>query len=133
MSPRAVRRTARVVATTLLVLGALGCAHRPDWVEGTLVTVDVSGVWRGRVTAGIQGDMELSLTQQGPKVTGQGKLRTEKISIEGTVRGDVFAFADVGGRLRAEATISGDEMSGGGRTNLTFPASFGNFQFKLTR
>ena len=31
----------------LCVLVISGCAQKTDWIEGTLVTVDVSGVWRG--------------------------------------------------------------------------------------
>ena len=125
--------TVRRGLVVLLALAALGCAQRADWVEGTLVTVDVSGVWRGRVTGGIQGEMEMTLSQQGPKVTGEGRVRAEKIRVEGTVRGDVFSFADVGGRLRAEATVSGDEMSGSGRTNITYPQAHYGFLFKLSR
>ena len=34
------------LAISFLVLTAAGCA-RPDWIEQTLVTVDVTGVWRG--------------------------------------------------------------------------------------
>jgi hypothetical protein len=29
-----------------LLLGS-GCVSRPDWIEATLVTVDVTGVWYG--------------------------------------------------------------------------------------
>ena len=50
-----------------------GCA-RPDWIEQTLVTVDVTGTWQGSVVhaSGIA-LYELTLEQQGPKV--KGRLR----------------------------------------------------------
>ena len=34
----------------LLMLG-VGCVKQPDWIESTLVTVDVTGVWFGTVYA----------------------------------------------------------------------------------
>jgi len=50
---------------------ASGCAQK-DWIDRTLVTVDVTGVWQGAfVTPGYSGDMELVLEQRGAKVTGQ--------------------------------------------------------------
>src|SRR5262245_6109473 len=82
----------RALIALLLVLGTPACAQRSDWIEGTLVTMDVSGVWRGRLLSGIQGDMELSLTQRGARVTGDALVRATKITIEGTVRGDGFSF-----------------------------------------
>jgi len=128
-------RTIRWLLMGLLVIVAPGCAQKTDWVEGTLVTVDVTGVWRGRMTTGSQGEMEMTLTQRGAKVTGEGRLRSQKISIEGTVRGDLFSFTDTGGRLRAQATVSGDEMSGAGRTNLgnVGPGQQFPFDFTLAR
>ena len=39
----------RTIAWAILVAalaGGSGCA-RPDWIEQTLVTVDVTGTWRG--------------------------------------------------------------------------------------
>jgi hypothetical protein len=141
MERRALRRIVRGLAATLLVVGALGCAQRTDWIQGTLVTVDVSGLWRGRLTVatgtgglgGIGGEMELTLTQHGLKVTGEGRIRADRVRIEGTVRGDVFSFSELGGRLHAQATVAGDEMSGGGRQNITYPLTFGAFSFKLSR
>ena len=57
----------------LLVSGILGCT-RPDWIQSTLVTVDVSGEWQGNISrpAGAYGPglISLSLRQSGPKVTG---------------------------------------------------------------
>jgi hypothetical protein len=37
-----------IVAATLLL--GTACAPRPDWIEATLVTVDVNGVWSGDST-----------------------------------------------------------------------------------
>ena len=136
MTPLLTRR----LSLGLILLIVSGCAQRADWVEGTLVTVDVTGVWRGRgtpsVSSGtISGEFEMTLTQRGPKVTGDGRIRTQKLSIEGTVRGDAFSFSDSGGRLRGQATVNGDEMSGEGSTNLVSPSSGQpvQFRFSLTR
>jgi hypothetical protein len=41
-------RAMRAFVATALVLG--GCAHH-DWIERTLVTTDVSGVWTGSVAS----------------------------------------------------------------------------------
>ena len=75
-----------------LVLTASGCA-RSDWIQSTLVTVDVTGIWRGTFArTGGGGDVELTLQQRGPKVTGQLKLGAGsqgEMSIEGTVTGDI--------------------------------------------
>ena len=60
------------LAMGLLMLAAAGCT-RPDWIEQTLVTVDVTGVWKG--TYGIE-PFEVTLQQSGPKVTGQFMMRT---------------------------------------------------------
>ncbi len=119
----------------LLVLLALGCA-KSDWIAGTLVTVDVSGVWRGRMDSSalyaLGGAMEMTLAQRGGKVTGEALIRAERIKIEGTVRGDVFSFGEPSGRLRAEATVVGDQMSGSGKQSFTSrgPAPF---SFTLSR
>ena len=111
-------RTMGWLLVVFLVAVAPGCAQKTDWVAGTLVTADVTGVWKGRVTTGIPGEFEMTLTQRGAKVTGDGRIRAHKFSVDGTVRGDVFSFNEPGGRLRAEATVNGDEMDGQGRTNL---------------
>ena len=69
MTPHAINGIAFGLSVALVLL-VQGCAQRTDWVGGTLVTVDVTGIWKGRVRTGIQGDMEMTLSQQGPKVTG---------------------------------------------------------------
>ena len=121
-------------AIALLLVSGAGCAKKPDWIAGTLVTVDVSGTWRGRTAPhrmGVQAEVEMTLTQDGPKVTGEGGLRATKVKIEGIVRGDVLSFTEPGGRVRADATVTGDEMSGFGWGNMT--PFFGEFTFKLSR
>ena len=129
------RPSARAVGVVmmLVLLGVAGCAQKTDWVEGTLVTVDVTGIWKGRMMplpSGIAGEFEMTLSQRGARVTGEGRMRTQKIGIEGTVRGDVFTFNEPGGRMRAEARVNGDEMSGEGRTHLGQQAPF---RFTLSR
>jgi len=114
-------RARRWLHVGLLLLIASGCAPRADWIEGTLVTTDVSGVWRGSYVAGVSsnwlafGEVEMTLRQRGEKVTGEGRFRDTNVTLEGTVRGDVFSFNDRTGRIRGQATVTGDEMSGHGR------------------
>ena len=112
--------TRRAFLCSLVI--AAGCA-RADWIEGTLVTVDVASVWRGRAFIGgtsreTSVEFELTLTQRGAKVTGDGRIRAQTFSVEGTVRGDVLTFNEPAGRLRDEARVTGDEMSGEGRSNV---------------
>ena len=40
----------RVLVATTLVLGGSGCA-KTDWIDRTLVTVDVTGTWSGTMMA----------------------------------------------------------------------------------
>jgi hypothetical protein len=100
-----------------MLLGAValsGCT-KPDWIQQTLVTVDVTGVWVGR-----GGNATLTLEQQGPKVTGSvnalaGYLGRLSGKIEGSVTGDVLQFKQTSGtdpRIEGELSVSGDEMTG---------------------
>ena len=134
----AVVRTMRALATGLVViLAATGCAQKGDWIEGTLVTVDVSGVWTGTAEPmrtgsalyAVAGGMELTLAQRGARVTGECRVRATKVIVDGTVRGDVLSFAAPDGRMHAQATVDGDEMSGEG----VGPQGFGQFKLKLSR
>jgi hypothetical protein len=110
------RTVTRVVIAAALAFG-LGCAQT-DWIDRTLVTVDVTGTWYGSVGGpGLTGDLFLELKQEGSRVT--GFLRTSPSGLgrgagtfEGTVAGDVFRFRDSKNRLEGEVTISGDEMNG---------------------
>jgi hypothetical protein len=60
--------TARLlIAATLLF--ALGCA-KTDWIDRTLVTVDVTGAWAGSARIGIASGQAYELEQQGATVKG---------------------------------------------------------------
>ena len=101
---------ARVILVAVLACGS-GCARR-DWVEQTLVTVDVTGTWRS-TTGGL---LELTLEQQGSRVRGSMRLignpGITNLSgpIDGTVSGDTFSFR--GPSTTGEMTVNGDEMIG---------------------
>jgi hypothetical protein len=116
----------------LLIAAALafasGCAQT-DWIDRTLVTETVSGVWAGSMDtpdgqqSAVNVAVRLELQQQGPRVSGVIELfgggfggRTPRGStpIEGSVAGDVFRFKDSRGTVVAELAVSGDEMRGQG-------------------
>ncbi len=96
-----------VVLVSLSAFGS-GCA-RPDWIEQTLVTADVTGAWMG-----VGGSLELNLNQEGAKVTGSMVQRIPQIRtpIAGTVTGDVFRAIGTNVVYEGELTVSGDEMNG---------------------
>jgi len=109
-----------VIAVALVFQG--GC-RSSDWIERTLVTVDVTGVWEGNfIGGGGSSDVELVLQQQGARVTGQrtnvGRLQgvppfATTNAIEGTVNGDTFRFHDVNELVTgASLIVNGDEMAG---------------------
>ena len=100
---------ARVMLVVALPCGT-GCA-RPDWIEQTVVTIDVTGTWRS-TTGGL---FELNLEQQGTRVKGSMFTGTVTGAIEGTVAGDVFRFRQMDGTYatwEGEMTVNGDEMRG---------------------
>ena len=71
-------RVARIawLAIGLLSLTAAGCV-RPDWIEQTLVTVDVTGIWEGNIhsaTGSSGGGLALTLEQKGAKVVGTSRF-----------------------------------------------------------
>ena len=112
-----------LVAATLAI--GSGCAARPDWIERTLVTVDVTGNWHGTASAGalrITGPDELwlDLQQEGRRVKGSFSRLPEKFSggaylfgpIEGAIAGDIFSFTMTSGGATGELTGSGDQMTG---------------------
>ena len=118
------RAVTRLLMATALVLGA-GCAQK-DWIDRTLVTVDVTGTWSG-FTGGagvVPKEILLELEQQGSTVKGFMRLAAGGASpvgvrpgpITGTVAGDVFRFQQQNGSVEGELTVSGDEMNG--RTSL---------------
>ena len=112
-----------VLIAAALVL-APGCA-RTDWIDRTLVTVDVTGVWHGSMNSwdgqpAINDEVSLELQQQGPNVTGNfktsgrwnaGSTRSSG-PIEGSVSGDVFRFRRTDAPHIGELTVSGEEMKG---------------------
>jgi hypothetical protein len=114
---------AGVLLATELVLGGFGCA-KTDWIDRTLVTVDVTGTWS--VVEGAVGRMtSFELEQQGSTVKGSisadpsgasgadGATPTSLLGpISGTVAGDVFRFRSTRGDVEGELTVSGDEMTG---------------------
>ena len=59
---------ARMGAAVALMWG-VGCAS-PDWIDRTLVTVDVTGTWEGSAARSNCGNFQLSLEQQGSQVKG---------------------------------------------------------------
>src|SRR5712691_1562381 len=110
---------ALIVAT--LAIGS-GWA-RPDWIESTLVTVDLTGVWQGAFTRGGAygpGTITLTLQQGGSKVTGQVLHTSSQLvgsrTVEGTINGDMFRFRTQDGRVTGELQVSGDEMKGASDT-----------------
>jgi hypothetical protein len=108
--------TGVLIAATLAV--ASGCA-KTDWIDRTLVTVDVTGVWTGGAQDSA-GFFQFELEQQGSTVKGLMRANTRGTGaqgiytrpIDGTVAGDVFRFKDSRGSVEGELTVSGDEMNG---------------------
>jgi|SRR5215813_11614499 len=74
---------ARAWLVALLLLGA-SCAKQ-DWIDRTLVTVDVTGTWHGTTTgpgtsvaeSGTQ-ELWLDLEQAGSKVTGAARFKPDQ-------------------------------------------------------
>jgi hypothetical protein len=109
----------------LILVAMLACASgcvRTDWIDATLVTVDVTGAWLGffRSDNQLSYEVRFEFEQHGAKV--QGSLQTTGAGmnwwspnsgpIAGTVAGDVFRFRQTNGPLTGELTVSGDEMTG---------------------
>jgi hypothetical protein len=106
-----------VLMVAALAFGS-GCA-KTDWIERTLVTVDVTGTWQGRFPGfGGVGDVLFELEQQGStvkgfmRIGGPGYVGVTSGPIDGTVAGDVFRFKNTRGSVDGELTVSGDEMNG---------------------
>jgi hypothetical protein len=103
---------AGLLLSTMLAMNA-GCA-RTDWIDRTLVTVDVMGTWQSTTAL-----WELNLVQEGQKVTGdirhgglESSVGAYSGPIEGTVAGDVLSFRGKAGGITSEMKVSGDEMFG---------------------
>jgi hypothetical protein len=95
----------------LIAVSVVGCA-RSDWVESTLVTVDVTGHWTGY---GGAYPIELVLRQRGAIV--QGELTAAGPAqgvgpVEGTLSGDVLRLRQMNGTYLFNLTAAGDEMTG---------------------
>lgn len=92
----------------------LGCA-RSDWIDRTLVTVDVTGTWEG-TAANAQGSswFQFTLEQEGSQIKGavRGWALTGTQPLVGVVSGDRLTFKVGGGRFDGELTVAGDEMNG---------------------
>jgi len=113
----------KIIAGLLIaaaVAFASGCA-KTDWIDRTLVTVDVTGTWEGSAGEGSfgGGSFKFDLEQQGSTVKGLVRYRGVTTSvgdpsgpIEGTVGGDVLRFRNHRGSLEGELTVNGDEMLG---------------------
>jgi len=114
---------AGLLGVVTFVFGS-GCAKQ-DWIDRTLVTVDVTGTWEGKVgggggTGSSYGVFYFVLEQQGSTVTGTTRGHSRGVGcqgfdlglIEGSVAGDVFRFRDSRGCIGGEMTVSGDEMDG---------------------
>jgi hypothetical protein len=112
------KTTVRVFLVAALACGS-GCV-RSDWIEQTLVTVNVTGTWRS--TEG--GLFELELEQQGPRVNGSMQMKglTSLVSVSGpivgSVTGDTFSFRGPN-TVTGEMTVSENEMSGEVRGTAT--------------
>jgi hypothetical protein len=120
------RTIVRVLVATALLFSGSGCA-KTDWIDRTLVTVDVTGTWSGGTSTGIAtatSEMLFELKQQGATVTGFLKLKTSGAvgdlsgPVVGTVAGDVFRFRNARGTVEGELTVNGEEMSGPTSTSL---------------
>jgi hypothetical protein len=114
---------AGVLIAAALAFGS-GCAST-DWIDRTLVTVDVTGTWSASMERSGGRDLLFELEQQGSTVKGFMRLPAGGSSIQsasasrinpgpldGTVAGDVFRFRLTNSGLVGELKVSGDEMSG---------------------
>ena len=104
-----------MLLATMLAMSA-GCA-KTDWIDRTLVTVDVTGTWYGSSAGSAGREIFLELKQDASKVTGSvrifpGGSISKAEPIDGTVAGDVFRFRQRNGIVEGEVTVSGDEMNG---------------------
>jgi hypothetical protein len=119
--------SARLLIAATLIFAA-GCAAKQDWIDRTLVTVDVTGTWSGSVTelavmSAHAPVLLFELEQQGSTVKGYMRVggsagatsswyRVNQGPVDGTVAGDVFRFRVTNGSLEGELKVSGDEMTG---------------------
>jgi hypothetical protein len=129
------RAVTRILLVAALAFGA-GCAQK-DWIDRTLVTVDVTGTWSGTSAEGgaySGASIAFELEQQGPTVKGLLRYRGITTSVgdlsgpmEGTVGGDVFRFRNRRGSAEGEVIVNGDEMLG------RISTSVGRYSISLRR
>jgi hypothetical protein len=113
-------RTITWILMAAALAAGVGCTTPPDWIERTLVTVDVTGTWYGASTlmsGATYPTLFLDLRQEGPKAQGSARayLGLSPVlsgPIEGTIAGDVFTFRQTNRPLTGELTVSGDELTG---------------------
>src|SRR5262245_45504181 len=126
------RTLIRLLLVTSLAIG-LGCV-KSDWIDRTLVTENVTGVWEGSMTTSsgapmVRDEVRFELEQKGPSVTGvfRGRLYgvapSSTVPLEGSIAGDVFKFRDARGTLVGELTVGGDEMTGQGVSGQNRPVT----------
>ena len=117
---------ASLVMTLTVLCGAV-CA-RKDWIDQTLVTVDVTGMWEGNIhstTGPGGGGLALTLEQKGAKVVGTSTLLAtggqNNGAVEGTVSGDTLRFRDMRGAFTGELQVNGDPgtLQNWGRITIT--------------
>ena len=130
------RRYTRFMLVAAVLACGSGCA-KPDWIQQTLVTVDVTGLWVGsynRPGGSVGFESRLELEQNGSKVSGTFRVvgaavpaqmgATRSGPIDGTVAGDVFTFTQSNGPVVGEMTVSGDDMTGYMAVGYRIPISF---------
>ena len=113
------------IGTLAALMCVSGCTTPPDWIERTLVTVDVTGHWYGSSpqssgAGSSYAEFWLDLQQAGPKARGSIQAKgirtglggTGRVPIEGTIAGDVFTFRQTNGPMTGELTVDGDELKG---------------------
>ncbi len=124
-------KTAGATLIAAALLFASGCVTRPDWIEATLVTVDVNGVWQGAISGaalpylGTRGSSPLTSSRMeqrsregcsvGPVTSTSGISRRYSGPLAGRVGGDVLNFtvtSEMGEGLAGELTVRHDEMEG---------------------
>ena len=116
-------KTIGTILAAVTMMCASGCTTHPDWIDRTLVTVDVTGTWHGWAIVSNVGsnspEMWLVLKQEGPRATGSVRataghsgIRPVNGPIEGTLAGDVLSFRLTDGSLTGEMRVSEDTMTG---------------------
>jgi hypothetical protein len=117
-----------VLVAAVLAVGS-GCAKQ-DWIDRTLVTVDVTGTWSGviRGVGTASRNIALELEQKGSGVKGSMQVTPGTIAqttgpLEGIVSGDEFRFRSMRGDVEGELTVDGDQMNGTVAFSGQWPAS----------